>query len=355
MKKMTAFILALTMLLTLGVAAAFAEGETTVEYTTADYEEPFLYTAGDEAFKADYKKKECDEQGTIVAMEYDTPAYMFNEILGLNETLHKKLYVYLPYGYDASQQYNVLYLMHGGGDNQEYWLGKDKELTGGRPVFGVSTQNVLDNMIKNGLCDPLIVVCPTFYSVVEGAEISAEQVAAFAAEIGEDNFTRVDDLYTWFFRYEIRNDIIPLIESTYSTYTTGDVSEANLIATREHRAYAGLSMGSMTSIHSILMGCTDIFAYVGSWSGLKTNFELFKKTMEEDFADYPIKYWYNGQGLEDIAFVEHIQFHNDVTSKMTDTFVDGENYAMVVFPDGAHNWLSWVAELYNCLLVFFTK
>ena len=354
MRKLVSVLLALSLVLSLGIFV-FAEGEQQVEYTTAEYEDAFIYTKSDDAFKKNYKTKECDEQGTIVAMEYDTPAYMFNEILGVNETLHKKLYVYLPYGYDPATQYNILYLMHGGGDNQEYWLGKDKELTGGRPVFGATTQNVLDNMIKDGLCDPLIVVGPTFYSAVEGMDIPADKVRAFAEEIGEDNFTRAEDLYTWFFRYELRNDIIPLVETAYSTFAGGDVSEENLIATREHRAYAGLSMGSITSAHSILMGCTDIIAYVGSWSGLRTNFDLFKKTLEEQFADYPIKFWYNGEGVEDIAFVEHMKFHNDVTSKMTDTFRDGENYAMVVLSDGNHAWTSWITELYNVLLVFFKK
>ena len=354
MKKLISILLALSLVLSLGIVV-FAEGEEQVEYTTAEYEEAFIYTKSDDAFKKNYKTKECDEQGTIVALEYDTPAYMFNELLGVNEMLHKKLYVYLPYGYDPATQYNILYLMHGGGDSQEYWLGKDKELTGGRPVFGATTQNVLDNMIKDGLCDPLIVVGPTFYSVVEGLEISDEQVAAFAAEIGENNFTRAEDLYTWFFRYELRNDIIPLVETAYSTFAGGDVSTENLVATREHRAYAGLSMGSITSAHSILMGCTDIIAYVGSWSGLRTNFELFKKTMEENFAEYPVLCWYNGEGVEDIAFVEHMQFHNDVTSAMNDTFTDGDNYRMVVLSDGNHAWTSWITHLYNVLLVFFKQ
>ena len=118
MNKLISILLALSLVLSLGIVV-FAEGEEQVEYTTAEYEEAFIYTKSDDAFKKNYKTKECDEQGTIVAMEYDTPAYMFNELLGVNEMLHKKLYVYLPYGYDPATQYNILYLMHGGGDSQE--------------------------------------------------------------------------------------------------------------------------------------------------------------------------------------------------------------------------------------------
>lgn len=353
-QKVLSAVLVVFMFFSMSSFAAFAEEAPQIEYTTAEYEEAFFHAAKDPAFTP-YKKTECDQQGTIEAIEYDAPAYAFNEILGVDEIIHKKLYVYLPYGYDPSTQYNILYLMHGGGESQEYWLGKDKELTGGRPAFGKTTQNVLDHMIQEGLCDPLIVVSPTFYSPVDGMEITLDQVKAFADEIDEFNYTRVDDLYTWFFRYELRNDIIPLVESSFSTYAKGDVSEENLIATRDHRAYAGLSMGSITSVHSALMGCADIIAYVGSWSGIKTNFDLFKSTMEDQFADYPIKYWYNGEGVDDIAFVEHMQFHNNVTSQMADTFRDGENYAMVVLEDGNHGWPSWIIELYNVLLVFFKK
>ena len=151
MKKILSILLLLALCLTV---AAFAEEAQTVEYTTAEYEAPFFYSKKEKAFEP-YKKNANEQQGTIEALEYDCPAYAFNAILGTNETIHKKLYVYLPYGYDAAQQYNVLYLMHGGGDNQEYWLGKDKELTGGRPGFGETTQNVLDNMIAEGLCEPL--------------------------------------------------------------------------------------------------------------------------------------------------------------------------------------------------------
>ena len=350
MRRILILLLALCYF-SLGLTA-IAEETPQIEYTTAEYDAPFLYVKNDEAFKP-YKTNVCEQQGTIVALEYDCPAYAFNALLGVNEIIHKKLYVYLPYGYDETKQYNILYLMHGGGENQEYWFGKDRELADGRPVFGETTQNVLDNMIAEGLCDPLIVVGPTFYSPVEDMEITPEQVKAFADEIGEFNYTRVEDLYTWFFGDEIRNDIIPLVESRYSTYAGGDVSEENMIVTREHRAYAGLSMGSLTSSHAILMRNTDVIAWVGSWPGLKTNFDLFKATMEEKFADYPLKLWYNGQGVKDIAFVEHMQFHNDVTSKMTDTFTDGDNYAMVVLSDGMHSWTSWITHLYNVLLVFF--
>ena len=340
-----------------GAAPATSEGieaEDAIEipeYTTADYAQDYIYSKRDEGLDQ-FKKNACDEQGTVDTLEYDTPAYAVNAVLGTDETIHKSLHVYLPYNYDETKQYNILYLMHGGGDNQEFWLGDDN---GGRPVFGESTRNVLDNMIKEGLCDPVIVVTPTFYSPVDGKEITEEQAAEYGASVGEDNANSDAYLYTMFFKDELRNNIIPLVEGKYSTYAAGDTSEENLAATRDHRAYAGLSMGSLTSVQSIMEGCTDIISYVGSYSGIKSNFERFKDIMEGEFADYDIKYWYNGEGVEDIAVAEHVAFYNEVKEQMSDKFVDGENLCMVMLEDGNHAWTSWITDLYNSLLVFFTK
>ena len=75
----------------------------------------------------DELKTECDQKGSVVSLEYDTPAYAVNDLLGLNETIHKKMSVYLPYNYDESQTYNVLYLLHGtegdaDGPMEDFWL-----------------------------------------------------------------------------------------------------------------------------------------------------------------------------------------------------------------------------------------
>lgn len=76
----------------------------------------------------DELKTECDQKGSVVSLEYDTPAYAVNDLLGLNETIHKKMSVYLPYNYDESQTYNVLYLLHGTeGDGMRSRIPKDKE------------------------------------------------------------------------------------------------------------------------------------------------------------------------------------------------------------------------------------
>lgn len=305
-------------------------------------------------------KAECGQKGTVVSLEYDTPAYAVNDLLGLDETLHKKMSIYLPYGYDEAKQYNVLYLLHGtegdaDGPMEEFWLIQ----------WGDQTCNVLDNMIKNGLCEPLIVVTPSYYSRVDGYDVTSEQLDTLAERLGGDSFinpsTAEDggnpdneqNIWPVYFGQELRNNIIPAVESQYLTYANKDVSEKNLIATRDHRAFAGLSRGAMTVARSGLTQNTDIFAWFGSFSGVWQEFDNFKAALEGEFKDYDIKFWFNGNGKADFALDNHKEFSEKVLSEMPDRFVDGENYAFVTLRDGGHMYLSWIVDLYNSLLVFF--
>lgn len=337
-------ILVLICLAALFVTAAIAE-ENTNAYFRPEYDYGFVWsTKGISKLKS----KDATQKGTVETLTYETPAYAVNAVMGTDYVIEKSVNVYLPYGYDPAQQYNILYLMHGGGDDQDYWLTEKSDRTHGK-----TTMRVLNHMIEDGLCDPVIVVTPTFYAPVEGVEIDEEKVKAVCEEIGEPNYNSIDGLYTWYFGDEFRNNVIPAVEAKYATYAGGDVSEANLIATRDHRAYAGLSMGSLTSFHSILMRSFDLIAYCGSWSGAKTDEALFRSVITEKWADYDMKFWYNGNGVDDIAFAEHYELYNTLMETMPEKFTDNENSVMVVFEDGAHNYASWIAELYNVLLVFF--
>ncbi|OFQ97528.1 hypothetical protein [Alloscardovia sp. HMSC034E08] len=57
------------------------------------------------------------QSGTIKKISYSTRAYATDK-----RAVTKSAYVYLPYKYDASKSYNILYLMHGIGDNEAYWF-----------------------------------------------------------------------------------------------------------------------------------------------------------------------------------------------------------------------------------------
>lgn len=291
-------------------------------------------------------KKANEQAGTVTEETYTTYVYDENGVPG--ESMEAHLYVYTPAGYDPSKEYNILYLMHGGGDNEAFWFGMAEYAKGGEKYSKAQqkyTTNVVDNMIANGVCGDVIIVTPTFYN----------------------NFNATQDLKR--FMYEMRNDIIPMVESKYATYAKGDVSPENIKATREHRAYAGLSMGSMTGFEAIWRGCVDCFGYIGNFSGFAGpgNQERVAYVQElvdvknTQFADCPVLYWYNGTGTKDTAMEDHLEGYALFLEQGASYLQEGENIAegdnciMVNKPDKGHAYTGWIVDLYNVLQIFFTK
>ena len=259
----------------------------------------------------------CEYPGTLEELVYDTKAYGTDE-----RELQKRALVYLPYGYNESKQYNILYLMHGTGDDENYWLS----------THGFN-KTMLDNMIERGDIDPLIVVTPTFYV--------------------EDDFrdTGLDPL-TYSFREELRNDLMPAVESRYSTWAeTAD--EAGFAASRDHRAFAGLSRGAVTTYHSAFCGSLDWFSWFGTFSGSRTDREYFEQTIQcEEFRDLPIHYLYITSGVFDFALPRQLQDTDGLLS-IEPRLTTGVNTGMDVFPMRYHSIGNWHLALYNFLQRIF--
>ena len=139
----------------------------------------------------------------------------------------RKMQVYTPPGYSNEKKYPVLYLLHGIGGDETEWQ-------------RFATPGVLlDNLLADGKATPMIVVMPNGRAQKnDRAEGDVFQSApAFAA-----------------FEEDLLKDLIPTIESRYS-----------VLADREHRALAGLSMGGGQSLNFGLKHL-DRFAWVGAFS-----------------------------------------------------------------------------------------
>ena len=169
----------------------------------------------------------------------------------------KPAMVYTPAGYASSQQYPVLYLLHGIGGNETHWSGPG------------AAAAILDNLIADGKAVPMIVVMPHGRSSNEpetslfggrggrGARGAAPEAAAPGGGStrgrGGAGMAVEFEAYAAFER-ELLSDLIPFIESKYSVQ-----------ADREHRALAGLSMGGGQSLNFGL-GNLETFAWVGGFS-----------------------------------------------------------------------------------------
>ena len=119
------------------------------------------------AVPAKYDAEESEQAGTVEEVVYDTKAYATDE-----RDVKKTAYVYLPYGYSEEKEYNILYLMHGTGDDEKYWLKTNPY-----------NKTMLDNLIASGDIQPLIVVTPTFYVEDDCADDLDQLTYSFAKEL----------------------------------------------------------------------------------------------------------------------------------------------------------------------------
>lgn len=144
--------------------------------------------------------------------------------------------VYLPPGYDTdlATRYPVLYLQHGGGEDETGWVRQ------GHANF------ILDNLIASGKAKPMIVVMANGYARRAGEEPPSANPA--------DRWQGFQRMMSAF-EDDVTQALIPFVDKTFRT-----------LPDREHRAMAGLSMGGMQTFH-VTLNNLDRFSYIGGFSG----------------------------------------------------------------------------------------
>lgn len=263
-----------------------------------------------------YDNVESTKQGHIEKIIYETKAYATD-----HRTVEKTAYVYLPFEYENSKPYNILYLMHGTGDDEEYWLKKHSQ-----------NKIMLDQMISRGDIDPLIVVTPTFY-------------------VEEDCYDDLDKL-TYSFKEELRNDLMPVVESSYSTYAE-TCDHEGFESSRDHRAFAGLSRGAVTTYNSAMFGSLDYFSWFGAFSGSRIDKGCLETTLQNsEFSDYEINYLYMSSGNFDFTLPGQLKDY-DMLVDMDSRLIEGVNTSFDIFPMRYHSMGSWHLALYNFLQKIF--
>ncbi len=308
--------------------SASEDNSTEVETTQEDVSDE-LISSDDEsddvgvtvvdAIPHEYLILRSSESGTIEKITYTTKDYF-----GDGSEITKPAHVYLPYGYDESKQYNVLYLMHGIGGNEYEW---------GMYNDTSKVKTIMDNLIYNGEIEPFIIVAPNGRSSVNFANTSSDHNSFYV------------------FGQELRNDLIPYIESNYSTYKDED-DNSDLTKTRDHRAMAGLSMGGMQTINIGMGENLDILSYFGAFSACPTT-NTSSTTAEKlkAFPDYDINFFYNICGTDDgIAIGPASAAVNNITS-LTDKISD-DNFIWQTLR-GGHDFNIWHLGFYNFAKIVF--
>ncbi|MDR6562384.1 MULTISPECIES: alpha/beta hydrolase-fold protein [unclassified Arcicella] len=224
----------------------------------------------------------------------------------------REMYVYTPPGYDKStEKYPVLYLLHGGGEDQRGWA------TQGR------TDLILDNLIAEQKAKPMVI------AMLDGNVGGQGGIANF----GETQLRA--------FENELKNGAIPFVESNFKVETDA-----------QHRALAGLSMGGLQTLYAGIKN-TNMFSYLGVFSSgwwannpkltdpqydfMKNNATTINTNLKE--------LWVSMGGKEDIAY-------NNCKIMLGKFDEMGIKYKYSEYA-GGHTWPVWRHDIFQFSQVLF--
>lgn len=234
----------------------------------------------------------------------------------------RKYAIYLPPDYDASQRsYPVLYLLHGGGDDQTGWV-----------QFG-EVQSITDKAIHEGTATPMIIVMPD-------------------ANTGKRGYFN-DVTNTWHYEDFFFQEFMPYIEKTY-----------RIKSEKRSRAVAGLSMGGggsfMYALHhpELFSSACPLSASTGPLT-----LDEAKKNYTKDnanLADTTINNYYNRHSTLQLvnnmadSLKKSVRWYIDCGDD--DFLYEGNSLVHIAMRkkeiphefrtrDGGHNWTYWRAAL----------
>lgn len=255
---------------------------------------------------------EIPEKGTDFYEVKDVPhgaissKYYFSKVTNS----WRRMFVYTPPGYDVNSKvkYPVIYIQHGGGEDERGWAEQGK------------TDIILDNLIAGGKAKPMIVA-------ISNGNVST----------GRGGYSSVAMAS---FKEEMTQNIVPFIDKNYRT-----------LANVNNRALCGLSMGGGQSFYAGLESL-DCFASVGIFSsgifgGINNpsgkEFDAEKEipgllSKSQTFNE-KLKLFYISVGEQDSRF----KFTKKAVNKFRER---GLKVEFNSFP-GDHEWQVWRKSLHN--------
>lgn len=227
-------------------------------------------------------------------------------------------WVYTPAGYEnGTKKYPVLYLQHGGGEDETGWVNQGK------------TNYIMDNLIALGKATEMIIV-------MSNGTVAATGSGSFGYNIeGMRPFER-----------NIIDNLIPFIEKNFRVKTD-----------RKSRALAGLSMGGGETFfaglqHPELFSSLGIFS-TGVFGGIREAASFDAEKALPGLISNAKKYnkdldlLYISVGEDDPRLVPTTNAVNNMKAK-------GLNIDFQTFP-GDHEWQVWRKSLYDFVQKIFKK
>lgn len=248
----------------------------------------------------------------------------------------RHIFIYTPPGYDknTSVRYPVLYLQHGGGEDERVWIEMGH------------TNLILDNLLAQGKVKPMIVVMETSAVGPPMPRPAPAGPAGTAPRTGFRGFPPGGGAYGEL----MINDLIPWVDGNFRT-----------LADKDHRAMAGLSMGGMIT-EAVGMSHPETFTYIGLFSGNRA--AMFgQQTPFANTADgaalppLDLKTLYNGAMADPAKFNKEfnvfffscgsVENPRNLETHQKQLIAAGiKNSYVYVSPGTAHEWQTWRRSLY---------
>jgi enterochelin esterase family protein len=271
---------------------------------------------------------EIPEPGATYYLPQDVPHGAVREIWYFSKVTGswRHAVLYLPPGYDTQTKirYPVLYLQHGGGEDETGWIKQ------GHANF------ILDNLIASGASKPMIVVMAYGYARRAGEAPPDLTGKPF----GSPEMMKAMQQMSQAFEDDLTQALIPFVDSNFRT-----------IVDREHRAMAGLSMGGMQTFQ-VTFDHLDLFSYIGGFSGaggmmmMRGNEKPDMKTAFNGALADPaafakkVRLLWIGVGTEEPA-----QMHAGIV-RLHDSLTEANvNHVFYESPGTSHEWQTWRRDL----------
>jgi enterochelin esterase family protein len=207
----------------------------------------------------------------------------------------RELYVYAPPGYDPGKAYPVLYLLGGSGELPHNW------------IYDGRANLILDNLLAEGRAEPMLIAIPN-------------------NQVLHRSHPRHVELTFDLFERELREHVVPLVDSAYSTRRSA-----------RGRALSGLSMGGR---HAMFVGfrSLDLFASFGVLSAGDVDAEQsLAGFLADPDVDAKVDYLFVGQGTaeaEGRLGERCVALHQALVNH-------GVEHEYYVGGHGGHDWATW--------------
>lgn len=252
----------------------------------------------------------ASSKGSLQTWWYDSPQY----------GAQRRLNVYLPASYSEGKKYPVMYMIPGGGDDEDTWVDMGR------------LPEIMDHLIEKGMCQEMVIVmvnampnqlaAPHVRDLIPGSKTPFELMGT---EEGKTGGHFVEDF---------EKNIIPFVESKFSVKTD-----------RKSRAVCAVSLGG-TYLMYMVEHNPELF---GSYVLMGTGF-MNADESAVDAGLAPLKkagydLFYVCAGAKDMALKSAKACMDGLDRlKMPYTYFDSK--------DG-HNWRSWRADLMEVVPMLF--